>query len=165
MRIPKVRYETSLEPRRFRQVRLHRRMCRCRPIESPRLSDAVSFSQDLLSLPPAASPASRGGPSFERVPKGSEAVRFLLRRTYRGRHRAPAVSVGCVAMSGSSRPALAPQAVNQVGGERKTAQPTPPFAPLLPHLMKKGQGVSAKALIRNAILVGGAGFEPATPAV
>jgi hypothetical protein len=31
--------------------------------------------------------------------------------------------------------------------------------------MKKGPGISAKSLISNIVLVGGAGFEPATPAV
>jgi hypothetical protein len=30
---------------------------------------------------------------------------------------------------------------------------------------KKGPGISAESLISNRILVGGAGFEPATPAV
>ena len=53
----------------------------------------------------------------------------LLHRSRRVRRRAPALLVGCVAVRGSSRPALMPQVVSQGTNERETALPFTPICP------------------------------------
>ena len=58
---------------------------------------------------------------------GIERGAALLRCFFRVRHRAPALLVGCVAIIGSSRLALEPQAVSQCGDERETALLPPLF--------------------------------------